>query len=120
VGAGLDGALRVASLLPDEGVAQWIQLSIEFSPEPPYHTGNPQTASPEILNPVRLSFQKFTESRLWRSCRALQEPRRPRRHLLSSASRLPMPVDRPHVGALDRERELKSTRGILNPYPKVK
>lgn len=64
VTAGLDGALRVASLLRDEGVAQRIQLSIEYSPEPPFHIGSPQTAPPEIVNPVRLSFQKITESRL--------------------------------------------------------
>ena len=64
VTAGLDGALRLASLLRDENVAQQIQLSIEYSPEPPFRSGSPQTAPPEILNAVRLSSQKITESRL--------------------------------------------------------
>jgi len=64
VTAGLDGALRVASLLRDERVAQQIQLSIEYSPQPPFGSGSPQTASPAIVNEVRLSSQKITESRL--------------------------------------------------------
>jgi len=64
VTAGLDGALRVASLLRNERVAQQIQLSIEYSPEPPFRCGSPQTAPLAILNAVRLSSQKITESRL--------------------------------------------------------
>jgi len=64
VTAGLDGALRVASLLRDDRVAQQIQLSIEYSPEPPFRSGSPQTAPPAIVNTVRLSSQKITESRL--------------------------------------------------------
>jgi len=64
VTAGLDGALRVASLLRNDKIAQEIQLSIEYSPEPPFNSGSPQTASPEIVNTVRVSFQKITDSRL--------------------------------------------------------
>jgi len=64
VTAGVDGALRVASLLRDERVAQQIQLSIEYSPEPPFRSGSPETAPPEIVDAVRLSSQKITESRL--------------------------------------------------------
>jgi cyclohexyl-isocyanide hydratase len=64
VTAGLDGALRVASLLRNERVAQQIQLTIEYSPEPPFRCGTPQTAPLAILNAVRLSSQKITESRL--------------------------------------------------------
>jgi cyclohexyl-isocyanide hydratase len=64
VTAGLDGALRVASLLRDDRVAQQIQLSIEYSPEPPFRSGSPQTAPPAIVNALRLSSQEITESRL--------------------------------------------------------
>ena len=64
VTAGLDGALRVAALLRNERVAQQIQLTIEYSPEPPFRSGSPQTAPLAILNAVRLSSQKITESRL--------------------------------------------------------
>lgn len=64
VTAGLDGALRVASLMCNERVAQQIQLAIEYAPEPPFHSGTPQTAPPEILQAARASVQKITEARL--------------------------------------------------------
>jgi len=64
VTAGLDGALRVASLLRGDGVAQQIQLSIEYAPDPPFRSGSPHTAPAEIVDSVRLSFQKISEARL--------------------------------------------------------
>lgn len=64
VTAGLDGALRVASLMCDERVAQQIQLAIEYAPDPPFHSGTPQTAPPEVLQAARVSVQKITEARL--------------------------------------------------------
>jgi cyclohexyl-isocyanide hydratase len=64
VTAGLDGALRVAVLLAGERVAQQIQLGIEYAPDPPYHSGSPQTAAPEVLQAARASVQKITEARL--------------------------------------------------------
>jgi cyclohexyl-isocyanide hydratase len=63
VTAGLDGALRVASLVCNERVAQQIQLAIEYAPEPPFHSGTPQTASPEVLQAARASVQKITDAR---------------------------------------------------------
>ena len=42
--AGVDGALRVASLLRNDRVAQQIQLTIEYAPDPPFNCGTPQTA----------------------------------------------------------------------------
>ena len=64
VTAGLDGALRLVALLRGEEEAKRIQLSIEYSPEPPFQCGSPRTAPPELVNSVRLTFQKITESRL--------------------------------------------------------
>jgi cyclohexyl-isocyanide hydratase len=64
VTAGLDGALRVASLMSDERVAQQIQLAIEYAPDPPFNSGTPQTAPPEVLQAARASVQKITEARL--------------------------------------------------------
>lgn len=64
VTVGLDGALRVASLMCDERVAQQIQLAIEYAPDPPFHSGTPQTAPPEVLQAARASVQKITEARL--------------------------------------------------------
>ena len=49
VTAGIDGALRVASLLRNERIAQQIQLSIEYAPEPPFnkrHSPNRFSGSP--------------------------------------------------------------------------
>lgn len=64
VTAGLDGALRVASLLRGDATAQQIQLSIEYSPEPPFHSGTPETAPAEILNAARISVERISASRL--------------------------------------------------------
>jgi cyclohexyl-isocyanide hydratase len=64
VTAGLDGALRVASLMCNERVAQQIQLAIEYAPDPPFNSGTPETAPPEILQAARASVQKITEARL--------------------------------------------------------
>lgn len=64
VTTGFDGALRVVSLMRDERVAQQIQLSIEYAPEPPFNSGTPQAAPPEILAAARASVRQITEQRL--------------------------------------------------------
>ncbi|MBV9386510.1 MAG: DJ-1/PfpI family protein [Chroococcidiopsidaceae cyanobacterium CP_BM_ER_R8_30] len=64
VTAGIDGALRVAALLRGDRVAQEIQLQIQYAPEPPFHSGTPATAPPEILEAARLTSRAITEARL--------------------------------------------------------
>jgi len=64
VTAGIDGALRLAQLLRGEAAAQIIQLSIEYAPEPPFHTGTPDTAPPEVLERARAALQRITQARL--------------------------------------------------------
>jgi len=64
VTAGLDGALRLASILRGNEVAQQIQLGIEYAPEPPFNSGSPQTAPPEITEAVHNALRKITERRL--------------------------------------------------------
>ena len=64
VTAGLDGALRLASLVCNDDVAQQIQLSIEYSPEPPFNRNSPFTAPQHIASTVQGSFQAITEKRL--------------------------------------------------------
>jgi cyclohexyl-isocyanide hydratase len=64
VTAGIDGALLVASLLRGRQIAEEIQLSIEYAPEPPFSSGTPQTASPEVFQAVRGSYRQITERRL--------------------------------------------------------
>lgn len=64
VTAGLDGALVIASLLRGEEVAQQIQLGIEYAPDPPFHSGRPATAPPEVVESVRALSSKLSEARL--------------------------------------------------------
>jgi len=52
VTAGIDFALTLAAELADETVAQAIQLSLEYAPAPPYDSGRPETAAPEIVELV--------------------------------------------------------------------
>jgi len=49
VTAGLDGSLKIASMLRGDVVAQEIQLDIEYAPDPPFHSGTPETAPPEVV-----------------------------------------------------------------------
>lgn len=64
VTAGIDGALRLASLLRGDRAAQQIQLAIEYAPEPPFHSGTPSTAPPEVLDAVRAETRSLTRSRV--------------------------------------------------------
>ena len=59
------GCCRVASLLRSGRNGPAIQLSIEYSrPEPPFHSGTPETAPAEILNAARISVERISASRL--------------------------------------------------------
>ncbi len=53
VSAGIDMALRLAAIVAGEKVAQAIQLSIEYDPEPPFASGSVAKASPEIQSLAR-------------------------------------------------------------------
>ncbi|MGC1463767.1 MAG: DJ-1/PfpI family protein [Terracidiphilus sp.] len=64
VTAGIDGALRVASLLRSDRIAQQIQLSIEYAPEPPFDSGTPRTAPAAVLEAARAATREIAEKRL--------------------------------------------------------
>jgi len=49
VSAGIDMALTLASDLAGPAAAQAIQLNIEYDPQPPFDSGSPDKAPPEIL-----------------------------------------------------------------------
>ena len=53
VSSGIDMALMLAGRIAGDDVAQAIQLSIEYDPEPPYDAGAPDKARPEIVDMVR-------------------------------------------------------------------
>jgi cyclohexyl-isocyanide hydratase len=49
VTAGIDFALTLVSLLHDQKTAEAIQLRLEYNPAPPFNSGSPDTAPPEVL-----------------------------------------------------------------------
>ncbi len=49
VTAGIDFALTLVSLLHDRRTAEAIQLRLEYNPAPPFNSGSPDTAPPEVL-----------------------------------------------------------------------
>ena len=53
VSAGIDMALTLASRLAGDQVAQAIQLGIEYDPDPPFDSGSPAKASPELVELIR-------------------------------------------------------------------
>jgi len=61
VSSGIDMALTLAGLLEGELIAQGIQLSIEYDPQPPYQAGSPDTTTPVVVELVR-SNSRFTRS----------------------------------------------------------
>src|SRR5215472_10043605 len=63
VTAGIDGALRLAAELRGEDTAQAIQQNMVYAPEPPFHSGTPETAPAAILDEARQSVQAITARR---------------------------------------------------------
>lgn len=49
VTAGIDFALRVADRLRGRQAAEFTQLVIEYDPAPPFHSGHPRDARPEVV-----------------------------------------------------------------------
>ena len=52
VTAGIDFALTLAAEIAGDTTAQSIQLFLEYAPEPPFESGRPDTAPPEVLAAV--------------------------------------------------------------------
>ncbi|HEX2468817.1 MAG TPA: DJ-1/PfpI family protein [Solirubrobacterales bacterium] len=53
VAAGIDMALHLTARDVSDEFAQAVQLGIEYDPEPPFDTGSPEKAPPEIVEAVR-------------------------------------------------------------------
>jgi transcriptional regulator GlxA family with amidase domain len=53
VSAGIDMALQLTALEYGEDVARAIQLGIEYDPEPPFDSGTPEKAHPDLVELVR-------------------------------------------------------------------
>jgi cyclohexyl-isocyanide hydratase len=63
VTSGLDAALVVASLLRGDAITQEIQLSIQYAPNPVFHSGTPETAPAEVLHAFNKSYSTIAASR---------------------------------------------------------
>jgi cyclohexyl-isocyanide hydratase len=64
VTAGIDFALTLVSIMVDRPTAQAIQLRLEYNPAPPFNSGSPDTAPPEL---VAMFKEKIAPSRQRRS-----------------------------------------------------
>jgi putative intracellular protease/amidase len=53
VSSGIDMALWLTGQIAGDDVAEAIQLGIEYDPQPPYDSGSPEKARPEIVDIVR-------------------------------------------------------------------
>ena len=53
VAAGIDMALALAAEIAGEDVAKAIQLGIEYDPDPPFDSGSPEKARPELVELIR-------------------------------------------------------------------
>jgi transcriptional regulator GlxA family with amidase domain len=60
VSAGIDMALALAAQIAGDAVAQAIQLSIEYDPQPPFDAGSPHKAPAKIVELLR-SRSRFQE-----------------------------------------------------------
>jgi len=62
VTAGIDIALHIASEVAGRAEAERIQLALEYDPEPPFRSGHPNVARPELVGSVREQVQaRFDE-----------------------------------------------------------
>jgi cyclohexyl-isocyanide hydratase len=77
VTAGIDFALTLVSMLVDRTTAEAIQLRLEYNPAPPFQSGSPDRAPPEVLALIESRMAPFRQRRAEAVARAaarLNEP----------------------------------------------
>jgi cyclohexyl-isocyanide hydratase len=70
VTAGIDFALTLVSIMVDRPTAELIQLRLEYNPAPPFSSGSPDTAPPEILALMKEKIAPFRARRVEANGRA--------------------------------------------------
>jgi cyclohexyl-isocyanide hydratase len=70
VTAGIDFALTLVSIMVDRQTAEMIQLRLEYNPAPPFNSGSPDTAPPEILALIKEKIAPFRQRRNEATARA--------------------------------------------------
>jgi putative intracellular protease/amidase len=63
VSSGIDMALALVARLTNDEVAQAIQLSIEYDPQPPFDAGSPAKAPPRVIELVRAAQARARAAR---------------------------------------------------------
>lgn len=61
VSAGIDMGLMLAATIAGDITAQTLQLGIEYDPEPPFDSGSPHKANPELVERLRSQLQRKFE-----------------------------------------------------------
>ena len=64
VTAGIDFGLVIAKLLHGEGVAEAMQLGMEYDPQPPTRSGSPRLAPPALVAKLRAATAAITAERI--------------------------------------------------------
>lgn len=67
VTAGIDFGLAIASILYGEETAKIVQLLLEYDPAPPFDTGSPAKAGPELVNKAALLMQRMSNLKFAKS-----------------------------------------------------
>jgi cyclohexyl-isocyanide hydratase len=70
VTAGIDMALTVMAQIAGADFAQAVQLAMEYAPAPPFRSGRPEEARPEILKSVHARFDRMWPQRFAAAQRA--------------------------------------------------
>jgi cyclohexyl-isocyanide hydratase len=63
VTAGIDFGLRIAAELAGEPTARGIQLALQYDPEPPFDSGSPEAADPELVEKMRRAMSQAVADR---------------------------------------------------------
>lgn len=63
VSAGIDGALALVARLADRATAEFIQLAIEYDPQPMFDAGSPATAPAALVERVRSMAAPMLDAR---------------------------------------------------------
>jgi cyclohexyl-isocyanide hydratase len=80
VTAGIDFGLSLAAELAGEAFARATQLAMEYDPAPPFRSGHPDVAAPELVAALRARYEptfRARSERLERAGIAIRSPRGP-------------------------------------------
>jgi putative intracellular protease/amidase len=63
VTAGIDFALTMLSELAGQDYAEAVQLGLEYAPAPPFNSGRPELARPEVLAQIKARMAEMADAR---------------------------------------------------------